>query len=86
MIKPSSDDYYATTDIVQQGRWFWTWLAHLRQPRPWQPNVLAEADGIALTRKRAQKKADRAAARMMRAADSWTSRTHRQDGKEEQPC
>lgn len=81
MIKPDSDDYYATTDVVQQSRWQWVWIARLCQPHPWRPHVLADGDGTALTKARAQRKANRVAAQMMRAADSWTSRTHDRESK-----
>jgi hypothetical protein len=83
VIKPSSDDYYASTDVVQQSRWCWVWTARLCQPRPWTPHQLADAEGTAFTKKRAQRKADQAARAMMRAAKSWTSRTYNADGTEE---
>lgn len=79
MIKPSSDDYYATTDVVQQSRWFWVWDTRLCQPHPWTPCELSSAEGTAITQKRAQKKADQAAAAMMRAAASWTTRIYKSD-------
>jgi hypothetical protein len=83
VIKPSSDEYNATTDVSQRGRWVWWWRARLWQPHPWTPFELDTDDGFALTRQRAERKAERAARRMMRAADSWVSRTYKADGTEE---
>lgn len=76
MIQPSSGEYHATTDVYQSGRLTWTWNTRLWQPRPWWPTDLDEDSGFAFTEKRARRKADRAARRMMRAADSWVSRTY----------
>lgn len=82
MIRPSSRDYSATTDISQRHRWDWAWEARLWQPHPWRPFELDAVSGFAFTRKRAERKAERAARRMMRAADTWTSRTYGSDGSE----
>ena len=77
MIKPSSDDYYVTTDVVHEGGLLsWTWQAALRQPPPWRPYDLDHDYGWCWTEKRARRKAERAGRRMMRAANSWTSRTY----------
>ena len=83
MIKPSSRDFYATTDVVHHDVLTWTWSATLSQPYPWDPSELDHAEGWCWTEKRAHRKADRAARRMMRAAKSWTSRTYKADGTEE---
>ena len=80
MIQPSGSDYYATTDIVRNGSLSWGWAANLRQPWPALDGVLDTASGWCWTKKRAERKADRAARRMMRAADSWARRTYKPDG------
>lgn len=83
MIKPDGDDYYATTDVFRYGRGAWSWSATLCQPWPARNGTLSEDSGWCLTEKRAKRKADRVARRMMRAAESWTSRTYSADGGEE---
>jgi hypothetical protein len=77
VIKPSSGDYYATTHVYRRGALEWTWSATLHQPPPWEPYDLAHDSGWCFTEKRAKRKADRAARRMMRAADSWTTRIYK---------
>lgn len=82
MIKPRSSEYHVTTNVSQQGHYNWAWSALLWQPYPWTPSELDEDSGFAFTEKRATKKADRAAKRMMRAADSWVSRTYSSSGEQ----
>ncbi|NUQ95784.1 MAG: hypothetical protein HOY79_04240 [Streptomyces sp.] len=76
MIRPDGDDYYATTDVYRRGPLDWVWEANLRQPWPSMRLVLAEDAGSCSTEKRAKRKADRVARRMMRAADSWARREY----------
>jgi len=83
VIRPSSSDYSATTDVSQRGRWTWAWTARLWQPHPWTPFELDADGGFAFTEKRANRKAERAARRMMRAADTWVSRAYSSDGSED---
>lgn len=82
MIKPDRDDYYVTTDVYRRGRLDWAWQVELRQPWPARNTLLDEDYGSCATEKRAKRKADRVARRMMRAAASWTSRTY-EAGEEE---
>lgn len=79
MIRPTRDDYYATTDVVRHGRLAWGWAVSLEQPWPALDSVLDTASGACMTEKRAKRKADRVARRMMRAADSWTTRTYERE-------
>ncbi|MGW2550721.1 hypothetical protein [Streptomyces sp. NPDC001635] len=83
MIKPDGDDYYVVTHVFRRGALDWAWEATLRQPWPARNLVLAEGDGACATEKRARRRADRVARRLMRAAKSWTSRTYKADGSEE---
>lgn len=83
MIRPSSSEYHCTTDVSQRGRFNWAWSARLWQPRPWTPTELDEDYGFAFTEKRAHRKAEKVARRMMRAAESWVRRTYCSDGSEE---
>lgn len=81
MIKPDSErNYYATTDIVNIGRHYWSWKVELRQPWPALNLELDVDGGYCLTEKRARRKADRAVRRMLRAADSWISTETDADG------
>ncbi|MFJ3037749.1 hypothetical protein [Streptomyces tendae] len=80
MIKPDGDDYYATTHVVRQGALAWSWKVQLRQPWPAWNTLLDEDYGSRMTEKAAKRKADHVARRMMRAADSWTTRTYDADG------
>jgi hypothetical protein len=82
VIKPDGDDYYVTTHVVRRGTGHWTWSAYLRQPWPALNTELDEDSGACFTEKRAKRKADRAAKRMMRAAASWTTRTYNAHGSE----
>ncbi|MET7975785.1 hypothetical protein ABZW44_22620 [Streptomyces mirabilis] len=77
MIKPDGDDYYATTHVVHEGTLAWSWNATLCQPWPALNDELDRDGGWCFTEKRANRKADRAARRMMRAAKSWTTRTYK---------
>lgn len=68
MIKPDGDDYWVRSEVRRCMVGAWTWHVNLRQRRRWLPNDLAYACGSSLTRKRAQRAADRAAAQMKREA------------------
>lgn len=82
MIKPDGDDYYVKTDVFRRGWADWAWNVQLRQPWPAWNLELDEDYGSCVTEKRAKRKADRVARRMMRAAASWTSREYEQTGKD----
>lgn len=79
MIKPDRDDYYVSTEVYRAGKLAWVWSVTLRQPWPARETVLDEDSGYRMTEARAKRKADRVARRMMRAADSWTSRTYERE-------
>lgn len=68
VIKPDGDDYWVRSEVQRHRFAMWTWTANLRQRRRWLPNDLAYLSGSSLTRKRAQRAADRAAAQLKREA------------------
>lgn len=76
MIKPDSDEVCVDTHVYRQSALAWYWSATLRQPYRIRNAVLDEESGSRMTEKAAKRKADRVARRMMRAAQSWTSRTY----------
>ncbi|WP_333744086.1 hypothetical protein [Streptomyces ardesiacus] len=81
MIKPDGDDYYATTNVYRRGTLDWAWEVRLLQsPLKHLRMDLDEDYGSRMTEKAAKRKADRVARRMMRAAESWTTRTYDADG------
>ena len=82
MIQPDGDDYYATTDVYRRGTLDWAWQVELRQPYRIRNSILDEDSGSCATEKRAKRKADRVARRMMRAAASWTRRTYERSGED----
>lgn len=77
MIKPDGDDYYTDTHVYRRGTLDWVWTAELCQPWPSRNLSLDDDSGSCVTEKRAKRKADRVARRMMRAAASWSSRTYK---------
>lgn len=77
-MKRPLGDYSATTDVMQLGAHYWGWSARLGDH--W--NECDREEGWAWTEKRARRKADRAAQRMMRTAATWTRRTY---GTAEEP-
>jgi len=81
MIRPHGDDYSAATNVYRRGTLDWVWSVRLIQWDDRAP-VLDEDSGSCLTEKRAKRRADRVARRMMRAAASWTSRTYKPDGSD----
>lgn len=76
MIRPDGDKHYVTTDVFRRGFLDWAWKVQLRQPWPAIHTELDEDYGSCVSEKRAKRKADRVARRMMRAADSWTRQTY----------
>jgi len=81
VIQPDGDDYYVKTDVYRRGRLDWVWNVQLRQPWPAMRLELDEDYGSCLTEKRAKRKADRVARRMIRAAASWEARRYERDGQ-----
>jgi hypothetical protein len=71
-VKKPLGDYSTTTDVMQLSAHSWGWSARLGDH--W--DLCDIEQGWCWTEKRARRKAERAAQRMMRTAASWTTHTY----------